>query len=164
MRSCLYAIAAGTCSISAAATEPRERSRRDGGGSARPCICSKWAGDARVGNGRGSVGVDALTQFRDSDGLGSSVKIRAQQILVHPAGTRVDPARLVRVLAEAGRQLVLPRPLRETCEELLGFVEQAMPASRLVLLLREGGAPDPVQIAARYKGVTAREPLALRFR
>ena len=107
------------------------------------------------------VGGPALTQFSASAGLGSSVKIQAQQLLESGGGTRVDPARLVRVLAEAGRQLVLPRPLRETCEELLGFVEQAMPASRLVLLLREDPASDPVQIAARYKGVTAREPLAL---
>jgi len=109
----------------------------------------------------GRVGAEVLTQFSNSAGLGSSVKIHAQQLLEHPAGTRVDPARLVRILAEAGRQLVLPRPLRETCEELLGFVEQVMPASRLVVLLREDPASDPVQIAARYKGVTAREPLAL---
>jgi len=109
----------------------------------------------------GKVGAEALTQFSDSAGLGSSIKIRAQKLLEHPAGARVDPARLIRVLAEAGRQLVYPRPLRETCEELLGFVEQAMPASRLVLLLREDENSDPVQIAARYKGVTAREPLAL---
>ncbi len=107
------------------------------------------------------IGAPALTQFSASAGLGSSVKIRARQLLDSPSTSRVDPERLIRVLAEAGRQLVLPRPLRETCEELLGFVEQVMPASRLVLLLREAPGSDPVQIAARYKGVTAREPLAL---
>src|SRR5439155_14572084 len=70
------------------------------------------------------------TQF--SPGVGSSVKIRAQQILERsePRGQRADLGRLVRVLAEAGRVLVLPRPLRETCEEILQFVEQAVPASR----------------------------------
>src|ERR1044072_8973995 len=91
------------------------------------------------------------TQFTDSPGIGSSVKIRAQQILERsePHGKRTELSRLVRVLIEAGRVLVLPRPLRETCEEILTFVEQAVPASRLILLMREDDDKEPVQIAAR---------------
>src|SRR5438552_1026710 len=108
-------------------------------------------------------GDELKTQFSDSAGLGSSVKIRARQILERsePRGQRSDLGRLVRVLAEAGRVLVLPRPLRETCEEILRFVEQAVPASRLILMLREEEGRDLVQIAARTRGVSAREPLAL---
>ena len=111
----------------------------------------------------GADGDELKTQFSDSAGLGSSVKIRARQILERsePRGQRSDLGRLVRVLAEAGRVLVLPRPLRETCEEILRFVEQAVPASRLILMLREEEGRDLVQIAARTRGVSAREPLAL---
>jgi serine phosphatase RsbU (regulator of sigma subunit) len=57
--------------------------------------------------------------------------------------------------------LVLPRPLGETCEEILRFVEKAIPASRLILLLREKAGTEPVQAAARYKGGSAKQPLAI---
>ncbi len=111
----------------------------------------------------GSDAGEPKTQFSESVGLGSSVKIRAQQILerAEARSARPDIARLVRVLTEAGRVLVLPRPLRETCEELLRLVEQAVPATRLIMLLREDPGAEPVQIAARTRGVGAREPLVL---
>jgi len=92
--------------------------------------------------------------------LDSSLEFRVEDILERGARGGGTSARLVRVLAEAGRLLVLPRPLRETCDELLQFVEQAVPGSRYVLMLREEGG-EPVQIAARARGGRAREPLAL---
>ena len=55
-----------------------------------------------------------------------------------PVWIAMDIAKVTHhVLIEAGRVLVLPRPLQETCEEVLRFVEKAIPANRLILLLRE---------------------------
>src|SRR5262249_59939382 len=69
--------------------------------------------------------------------------------------------RVVKLLAEAGRLLVLPRPLQETCEEILSFVERAMPVSRLVLLLRETAEGEATPIASRVRGGRPGEPLAV---
>jgi len=94
--------------------------------------------------------------------LSSSVRLKAQDILGRPTTQVIgDSARLVSLLAEAGRMLVLPRPLKETCEEILQFVEKAIRASRLILLLREKEGAEPVQVAGRYRGGSAREPLAI---
>jgi serine phosphatase RsbU (regulator of sigma subunit)/pSer/pThr/pTyr-binding forkhead associated (FHA) protein len=94
--------------------------------------------------------------------LGSSVRIRVDKVLQRQGdSTPGRSGRLVQVLAEAGRLLVLPRPLKETCDELLKFVERAIPASRYILLIQEAPGREPVQIAARTKGAGANEPLAL---
>jgi hypothetical protein len=74
--------------------------------------------------------------------LSSSFRRSAQDLLTRPtAGT--GSARTMKLLAEAGQLLVLPRPLRETCEEILGFLERALPAQRLVLLLRDSPDAEP---------------------
>jgi serine phosphatase RsbU (regulator of sigma subunit) len=104
---------------------------------------------------------DAPTQFSASPGLGSTMRLAAQDFLDRSATSAETATHLVHLLAEAGRVLVLPRPLTETCEEILRFVERAVPAARLVLLLRDRPGAAPVQIAARYRGGSAREPLAL---
>jgi phosphoserine phosphatase RsbU/P len=93
--------------------------------------------------------------------VGSSLHIRVDDVLAQPMRSKQDPATLVHLLAEAGRLLVLPRPLRETCEAVLEFVERAVPASRYVLLLRPQPDADPVQLAARTGGGRADQPLAL---
>jgi sigma-B regulation protein RsbU (phosphoserine phosphatase) len=94
--------------------------------------------------------------------MSSSMRLRAQDILGRPtAPIGADSSKVVRLLAEAGRMLVLPRPLPETCESVLAFVEKALPASRLVILLRDKQGAEPVQMAARYKGGASRQPLAM---
>lgn len=100
------------------------------------------------------------TRFSESTGLGSAVRQGAKEIISR-AGKGSDGSRLVALLAEAGQMLVLPRPLRETCEEVLRVVERAVPASRLVILLRDKKGEAPEQIAVRHLGVPTREPLAL---
>lgn len=112
----------------------------------------------RVTTESGSPGV----QLSTAGGLSSSVRLRAQDILGSTtAKVAADPIRVMSLLAEAGRMLVLPRPLKETCEEVLKFVEKALSANRLILLLRETEGGDPVQVAARYRGGSARQPLAI---
>jgi phosphoserine phosphatase RsbU/P len=101
-----------------------------------------------------------VTVFSNSPGLNSSVRIQAREILQGQKGA-ADPMKLVHLLAEAGQLLVLPRPLRETCEEILKFVERAVPASRLLILLRDKADAAPVQMAARIHGGNSNEPLAL---
>ena len=98
-------------------------------------------------------------RLSDATVLGSSLRLRPGEILerrMRGGGS----ARLVHLLADAGRLLVLPRPLRETCDELLRFVEQALRASRYVLLLRSESG-ELVQMAARTRGGPANQPLAL---
>jgi serine phosphatase RsbU (regulator of sigma subunit) len=103
---------------------------------------------------------EELTQWSPSPGISSSLRLNARDILGRSGSTASSPG-LVHVLAEAGRVLVLPRPLHETCEEILKFVEKAIPASRLILLLRERPDAEPVQMAGRFRGGSARQPLAI---
>ncbi len=110
------------------------------------------ADDARAG---------VVSTSADDSRWSSSLQIRAADLLHESDIVTRDSARLVQLLADAGRLLVLPRPLTELCEDLLVFVEKAVPANRLVLLLRDSADAEPVQIAARQKGGSAREPLAL---
>ncbi len=100
-------------------------------------------------------------RFNDATVVGSSLKIRVDQILERRARKSETSAQTIHLLAEAGRLLVLPRPLKETCEELLTFVEKAVPASRYVLLLQQDSESEPVQLAARTRGGRANQPLAL---
>jgi serine phosphatase RsbU (regulator of sigma subunit) len=99
--------------------------------------------------------------YSPASGVSSSLRLRAREVLARPTPGGGEGSRLVGVLAEAGRMLVLPRPVHETCEEILRLVEKAVPARRLVLLLREDPDRPPVQIAVRHQGVPTREPLAL---
>jgi len=103
---------------------------------------------------------EELTQWSPSPGISSSLRLNARDILGRSSSTAGSPG-LVHVLAEAGRVLVLPRPLNETCEEILRFVEKAIPASRLILLLRERPGTEPVQMAGRFRGGSSRQPLAI---
>jgi serine phosphatase RsbU (regulator of sigma subunit) len=93
--------------------------------------------------------------------LGTTLRLKAERILDHRVKTGKDSDRLVHLLAEAGQLLVMPRPLKETCDELLQFVEKAVPASRYILLLDQGPDAEPLQIAARTRGGRADRPLSL---
>ncbi|HEY6867051.1 MAG TPA: GAF domain-containing protein, partial [Candidatus Eisenbacteria bacterium] len=99
-------------------------------------------------------------RLSDATVLGSSLRLRPGEILERRARGLGGSAALVHLLADAGKLLVLPRPLRETCDELLRFVEQALRASRYVLLLRNESG-ELVQMAARTHGGPANQPLAL---
>ena len=101
------------------------------------------------------------TVFSQSKGLGSSLRLRVSDVLQRPHSSAGDPGRLVHLLAEVGQLLVLPRPMRETCEEVLRLVEKAVPANRLVILLREQDSSELVQLAARTKGGSVSAPLSL---
>jgi len=100
-------------------------------------------------------------RFSDATVMGSSLKLRAEQILERQARSSGSSSRVVHILAEAGKLLVLPKPLAETCDELLAFVEKAVRASRYILLLQKDPGTEPVQIAARTRGGRANQPLAL---
>lgn len=116
-----------------------------------------------VGHVQVRVASDApVTVLYQSGGSGSSMRKRATDVLQHAGSNVRDPARLVQILSEAGRLLVLPRPLRETCEEVLGFVERALPGSRYMLLLREGEGRELTPIAARYaRGASSSQAVTL---
>jgi len=104
---------------------------------------------------------DHPTQFASSPGHASSLRIKVSDVLSRPTQDTRDPNKLVRLLAEAGQLLVLPRPMRETCEEILRFVERAVPANRLMILLRGKDGDNLEQVAARTRGASAKDPLAL---
>jgi len=113
---------------------------------------------------------DDTTRFTTSEHVGSALKLKVSDVLQKPTGTASDTGRVLHVLAEAGQLLVVPRSLDETCQAILGLVESAVPTSRLVILLRDGagaaggatgGAAELRQVAARYRGGRANDPLAL---
>ena len=110
---------------------------------------------------------DEATRFSTSEHVGSSLKLKVSDVLHRSTAPAADGAHLLHVLAEAGQLLVVPRPLDETLQAILGVVEAALPTSRLVILLRDtagpaSGAPAELrQAAARYRGGRADEPLAL---
>lgn len=93
--------------------------------------------------------------------LGTTLRLKAEGILDQRVKTGKDQSGLVHILADAGQLLVMPRPLKETCDELLQFVEKAVPASRYIVLLDQGPDTEPLQIAARTRGGRADRPLAL---
>jgi len=108
------------------------------------------------------AGRTAFTPVRISENVGSSLRLDVRQLLekpTEPAGG--SASRVLHLLAGAGQLLVLPRPLGETCDAILGFIEKAVRASRLVVLLRDPSSGELSQVAARYHGGRAAEPLAL---
>ena len=104
---------------------------------------------------------DANTQWASSPAHASSLRLKVSDVLQRPTADTRDANKLVRLLSEAGQLLVLPRPLRETCEEILRFVERAVPANRLIILLRDKDGDTLEQVAARTRGMSAKDPLAL---
>lgn len=103
----------------------------------------------------------AALPYSEATVMGSSLRVNVADLLTGPGRSGAGTEKLLTLLAEAGRLLVLPRPLRETCEQVLEFVERAVPASRYVILLRPNPGSDPVQFAARTGGGRSQQPLAL---
>lgn len=101
------------------------------------------------------------TRFTIAENVGSSLRLNVREVLERPVSTEGTTARVLHLLAEAGQMLVLPRPLAETCDNILGLVEKAVRASRMVVLMRDADTNDLSQVAARYRGGRAAEPLAL---
>jgi len=104
---------------------------------------------------------DDGTRFSTSEHVGSALQLNARDVLQRPTLGTGETSRVLHVLAEAGQLLVLPRPLDETCQTILGLVERAVPTSRLVVLLLDAATGELQQTAARYRGGRAEEPLAL---
>jgi serine phosphatase RsbU (regulator of sigma subunit) len=107
------------------------------------------------------TGRPAGTRVVTSEHVGSSLRLNVKELLERPTASEGSASRVLHLLAEAGQLLVLPRPLAETCEAILGFIEKAVRASRLVVLLRDAQSGELTQVAARYRGGRASEPLAL---
>lgn len=91
----------------------------------------------------------------------SSLRISAQDILTGALPGRAE-GKLMKLLTQAGQLLILPRPLRETCEAILEVVERAVPSTRLILLLRQEGSGDLTPIASRQRAKGgSTQPLAI---
>lgn len=90
-----------------------------------------------------------------------TLEVPASDFISRSVGISSRPGELVRLLEKAGRLLVQQRSLRHTCEEFLEAVEDAVPASRLALLLGHAPGSEPTQLAARRHGVSVVEPHAL---
>jgi len=117
-----------------------------------------------VGNVLVRVGSDvtsAEVRFSEHTVVGSSIRLRADQLLDRRKESGAWSSPVMRLLAEAGHLLVLPRPMRETCDEILKLAEKAIPGSRHLLLLRETEGADPVVMSSRMVGGGADRPLAL---
>src|SRR2546425_1612458 len=99
--------------------------------------------------------------FDEAAIAGSSHRVRLDQGLERRALSAVGAQSLVHLLARAGQLLVLPRPLKETCDQILEIVAQAAPASRYVVLLQETPGATPIQVAARMRAGATDKPLML---
>jgi serine phosphatase RsbU (regulator of sigma subunit) len=93
--------------------------------------------------------------------VSTAVRLRADHLVEARVAERGGASPLVALLAAAGQVLVLPRPLAETCDEILEIAARAVPASRHVLLLRDEATGELRQIAARQGGGRPGRPLAL---
>jgi sigma-B regulation protein RsbU (phosphoserine phosphatase) len=91
----------------------------------------------------------------------TSVQLRADRLVEAHARDEQGAQPLVALLAAAGQLLVMPRPLQETCEEILEFVARAVPGTRHVLMLRDETSGELRQVAARHLGGRPGRPLAL---
>jgi pSer/pThr/pTyr-binding forkhead associated (FHA) protein len=101
------------------------------------------------------------TRLSDSETLATSLQVPAREVLSHGLAGGVGPPAVVRALATPGGLLVKEGPLQETCNELLRIVEEVLPASRMILLVRSQPDSEPVQFAARSRGEITPEPLLL---
>jgi phosphoserine phosphatase RsbU/P len=112
-----------------------------------------------------SISVDAPSRplaLNDRTVLGSSHRIHLDHVLERRSQNSTSARAIVHLLAEAGQVLVLPRPLKETCEQILEIAAKAVPASRYVVLLGSSKPDvDPEQIAARMAEGTTDKPLIL---
>jgi phosphoserine phosphatase RsbU/P len=95
----------------------------------------------------GTGGEIPATPPRRTSPMNSSMVIPARDLLKR-AAIHTDSHRLVDTLAAAGRLLVKPRSIEETCEAFLALVDQVVPSSRLVLMVRDESGGTPVVVAA----------------
>jgi serine phosphatase RsbU (regulator of sigma subunit) len=111
-----------------------------------------------------AISVDAPSRplaLNDRTVLGSSHRIKLDHVLERRTQDTASARAIVHLLAEAGQMLVLPRPLKETCEQVLEIAAKAVPASRYVILLERTPGADPEQIAARMAEGMTEKPLIL---
>jgi serine phosphatase RsbU (regulator of sigma subunit) len=93
--------------------------------------------------------------------IGTSVQLRWEDVqqAAHPGADREWD--LLRVVAEAGQLVVLPRPIEGVLETVLELLARVIPARRILLLLREG-EDGPLDVrASRPPGSEARRRLML---
>ena len=137
---------------------------RVNGAEAREPIVLKPGDQIEIGHLGLTVTADRPVQpleLDDSAVANSSRRIRLDQVLERRALATPGGHSLVRLLAQAGQLLVLPRPLKETCDQILEIVAQAVPASRYVVLLRDQPGALPTQVAARIRAGATEKPLML---
>src|SRR5262249_56829490 len=81
----------------------------------------------------GEQGTGDATRFSTSEHVGPALQLKVRDVLKRSTGAVADGGRVLHVLAEAGQLLVLPRPLDETCQAILGLVQAALPPRPLLL-------------------------------
>jgi sigma-B regulation protein RsbU (phosphoserine phosphatase) len=137
---------------------------RVNGADAREALALKPGDQVEIGHVALTVSEERPQQPLEMDEAaapGSSHRIQLDQVIERRALGTGGAAALVRLLSQAGQLLVLPRPLKETCDQILEIVSQAVPASRYVMLLREQPGTTPVQVAARIRAGATDKPLLL---
>ena len=91
----------------------------------------------------------------------TSVQLRADHLVEAHARDERGARPLLAWLVAAGQLLVMPRPLQETCDEILELVAHAVPGTRHVLMLHDDASGELRQVAARHLGGRPDRPLAL---
>ncbi|MEZ5064674.1 MAG: SpoIIE family protein phosphatase [bacterium] len=89
--------------------------------------------------------------FSDDADLSRSMVLSRDEITSsHHLLTESD--RVLKLLTEVGQIVVLPEQPEQTFDRILELVERAIPADRILILVREEPGVDPVQKAARVRG------------
>ena len=104
---------------------------------------------------------DVATVLLDPASVSSSLQIPALEILKRNTTTPRSAPHLLSHLARLGQMLILPRPVRETCEQILDAIEQIFPSNRLMILLRPGPDLAPVPMGVRLRAGAPVKPMAL---
>ena len=97
----------------------------------------------------------------DGARVDTAVRLRADRLVEAHARQHAGVSPTVALLAAAGLLLVMPRPLAETCDEILEIAARAVPGNRHVLMLRDPAGGELRQVAARQGGGRPDRPLGL---
>lgn len=107
------------------------------------------------------AGADVATMMVDPTSVNSSLQIPALEILRRSTTTPKASPQLFSHLARLGQLLILPRPVRETCEQILDAIEPMFSWNRLMILLRPAPDKEPQPMGVRLRAGAPVKPMAL---
>lgn len=107
------------------------------------------------------AGAEVATILLDAASVSSSLQIPALEILKRSTTTPKASPMVFSHLARLGQLLILPRPVRETCDQILDAVEPMFSWNRLMILLRPSPDREVEPMGVRLRAGAPVKPMAL---